>query len=722
MCDVQMTLLSLRLMQMRGIHCTKHPLKCTFSPDGRYILSGSEDGKLYLWDVETSAMFTLDQICTGKQAIHSVTWNNRHHMFALGPFGTLTPILICIAKDQGIILPAQKTSSAVAAPRIPQFSTMPSAMQEPPKIPEKLTPRRVGEMLARLRAGQKDKEVKAGETGQQKSFSSSTEHKITTYVKADSENDRKGTHQPEGIEHEEGIRKEGEVSVKEGANGETGRRKDTFTKGIPDDQAAKEGTMKQASKLKRQGEHESSSGDRSKSSTQNMRKGDSTTSRRRTVTKASNSEHKGREEGSRSRTRRKSRGRSRSRSAGRSRSKAKDPTKKARQWDSASSPEVASTGVKDNRSTKKTDTSKGTSRLTKDSFTEVPSEKDGSVAKEHKKVGKKAQRKKIVENGASSRREDIHKADHSDLIQNPVDTAAKVSPRTLVQRETTSKTVMVRKRPYENDGKHKPEVKKSEEQDHDKRKDRLVDVDKRDELTKADTTGTMNKKQEEQVVMETPVPAAKSFSAKSSETKPTSSTDAEHETKTGKKKVKDVGSSEDYEQGEEVLAGEKSIHFVTHSKMKKPQSIGTGFTPRQGVSSGRPPEETSDIKQGMNVSGRAGEEGGLIVASLESTRLQTPQPQSRRPQLAPVVPNWTSSTIKPHEREALLFRTRKVGTELGSLQEDRTSKDIRWFPEAATFVVTPEGPEPRETLNDTLTVEEVWQEAPAGTMENPFAN
>lgn len=59
--------------QFHGIVCQALPLRPCFSPDGRWILSGSEDGSVVVWDVDAGHAYQ----CPALKASETQRWGGR---------------------------------------------------------------------------------------------------------------------------------------------------------------------------------------------------------------------------------------------------------------------------------------------------------------------------------------------------------------------------------------------------------------------------------------------------------------------------------------------------------------------------------------------------------------------------------------------------------------------------------------------------------------------
>jgi len=78
-----------------GSKSAKIAIRSVVSPDGQNVLSGSEDGKLYLWDFHTNEPYNTEHL--GLSIVGPATdvdWNQGYHMFAVSGFGDEYPILV----------------------------------------------------------------------------------------------------------------------------------------------------------------------------------------------------------------------------------------------------------------------------------------------------------------------------------------------------------------------------------------------------------------------------------------------------------------------------------------------------------------------------------------------------------------------------------------------------------------------------------------------------
>lgn len=84
-----------------GSKSQKYPVRSTLSPDHQYIISGSEDGKPYLWDLISHEYISLDHLeLSINGPITDVAWNPEYHMIACGGFGDSYPILVFVSKNE----------------------------------------------------------------------------------------------------------------------------------------------------------------------------------------------------------------------------------------------------------------------------------------------------------------------------------------------------------------------------------------------------------------------------------------------------------------------------------------------------------------------------------------------------------------------------------------------------------------------------------------------
>ena len=80
-----------------GSKCREFHVKSCISPDGQYLLAGSEDGLPHLWDFATGLEYSTKQYeCSFIGNITDVDWNPHYNMIAICGFAKEYPILIYV--------------------------------------------------------------------------------------------------------------------------------------------------------------------------------------------------------------------------------------------------------------------------------------------------------------------------------------------------------------------------------------------------------------------------------------------------------------------------------------------------------------------------------------------------------------------------------------------------------------------------------------------------
>ena len=84
-----------------GTKCSKSNIKSTISPDGQYILSGSEQGKPRLWEFCGIDIDTSKYECGFIDSVSDVAWNKQYNIIAFSGFGQDYPLLVYVyEKDE----------------------------------------------------------------------------------------------------------------------------------------------------------------------------------------------------------------------------------------------------------------------------------------------------------------------------------------------------------------------------------------------------------------------------------------------------------------------------------------------------------------------------------------------------------------------------------------------------------------------------------------------
>merc|ERR1719231_2185941 len=96
-------------------------IRARFSPDGRYVIAGSEDGRVYVWETSSNLRVAAAlSIVSYPQPLCDVSWHPTQHVLALTCFGGESPTLIYYAERSGGHVLTSADSAAAgggAAPR-----------------------------------------------------------------------------------------------------------------------------------------------------------------------------------------------------------------------------------------------------------------------------------------------------------------------------------------------------------------------------------------------------------------------------------------------------------------------------------------------------------------------------------------------------------------------------------------------------------------------------
>uniref|UniRef100_A0A7S0W345 EF-hand domain-containing protein n=1 Tax=Hemiselmis tepida TaxID=464990 RepID=A0A7S0W345_9CRYP len=80
-----------------GLRCMNHQIRCDVSPDGKFLASGSEDGQIFMWNVETGEQDTSvsrDRLPHFGSMCSDVAWNPAERIVACCSFSRKQPVLV----------------------------------------------------------------------------------------------------------------------------------------------------------------------------------------------------------------------------------------------------------------------------------------------------------------------------------------------------------------------------------------------------------------------------------------------------------------------------------------------------------------------------------------------------------------------------------------------------------------------------------------------------
>jgi len=108
------------LRRFSGVKCHINAQKSQVSPDGRYVISGSDSGKVFIWYKDSERMLFPDGLDFGfmNHPVYDIAWASDFHIVALCSYGSPEPIrLFTIEQDDADDVPnpsAKSTTGNIA--------------------------------------------------------------------------------------------------------------------------------------------------------------------------------------------------------------------------------------------------------------------------------------------------------------------------------------------------------------------------------------------------------------------------------------------------------------------------------------------------------------------------------------------------------------------------------------------------------------------------------
>lgn len=127
-----------------GIKCYMNAQKSKFSPDGRLVVCGSDNGRCYFWNTDNAELDNREGHCFGfsdQSTIYDVEWNYRDHMVAICSYGSPEPVRVFVYenKEKDILHAARDSASLLPSPWKRLFSQQPGFRHHHPMPGEEMS-------------------------------------------------------------------------------------------------------------------------------------------------------------------------------------------------------------------------------------------------------------------------------------------------------------------------------------------------------------------------------------------------------------------------------------------------------------------------------------------------------------------------------------------------------------------------------------------------------